>query len=155
MVSPPESPASHLRPAGVASSAQRLMMAAHEFWYRLSGGWIGGNILGATILLLTTTGRRSGRAHTAPLLYMRDGDDFIVIASNAGAARHPSWWLNLQAHPQCDIQVMSRLLHVLASEAQAEERERLWKKIVARYPIYATYARRTSRRIPVVVLRGG
>ncbi len=79
----------------------RMISGTHEFWYRLSGGLIGGQLGKAPVLLLTTTGRKSGRRRTTPLVYLPDGDNMVVIASNGGSDRHPDWWLNLMvAQPE-------------------------------------------------------
>jgi deazaflavin-dependent oxidoreductase (nitroreductase family) len=131
----------------------RWISATHEFWYRLTNGLFGGNIFGSPILLLTVTGRKSGKRFTTPLLYLRDGDDIVVIASNNGSDRHPQWWLNLRAEPEATVQVMSQHHHVVAREATGDERARLWAEITRRYPVYLQYERRTKRTIPVVVLR--
>jgi deazaflavin-dependent oxidoreductase (nitroreductase family) len=132
---------------------QRLITANHEFWYRLTGGLVGGNFFGTQVLLLTTAGRKSGRDRTTPLTYTKDGDDYIVIASNGGSRGHPQWLLNLRADPEARLQVMDRGLAVLAHEAEGDERQRLWDAMSGRHPVYTSYERRTSRRIPVVVLR--
>src|SRR5437867_11813894 len=106
----------------------RLFTGAHEFWYRMTGGLVGG-WAGAPMLLLTTTGRKSGAKRTTPLLFMRDGDDLIVIASYGGADRHPDWWQNLRASPEAEVQVFSDRRHVVAHEAAGDERTRLWQRI--------------------------
>ncbi len=134
-------------------TALRLMSSTHEFWYRLTGGLIGANVLGAPILLLTTTGRRTGTPHTMPLLFLRDGDDLIVIASNGGSDRHPAWWLNLRAEPHAAVQVWNTTRPVRAQLAHGETRLALWERIVRRYPVYTSYQRRTQREIPVVILQ--
>jgi len=131
----------------------RWISALHEFWYRLSDGWIGSNVMGAPILLLDTTGRKTGRRYTTPLLYLNDGDHLIVIASNGGSDRDPAWWRNLRAAPQVEVQVQNKRKRVRAEAAQGDERARLWAKITSRYPVYRSYERRTTRQIPVVVLR--
>jgi deazaflavin-dependent oxidoreductase (nitroreductase family) len=131
---------------------QRLLTANHEFWYRLTGGLIGGNFFGTPILLLTTSGRKTGRKRTTPLTYTQDGDSYIVIASNGGSAAHPQWWLNLREDPEAEVQVMDRTRRVVAREAEDGERQELWDRMAGRFPVYKGYERRTSRRIPVVVL---
>ncbi len=133
--------------------SMKFMTVAHEFWYRLTNGLVGGNVLGAKILLLTTTGRTTGKRYTTPLLYLEDGDAFIVIASNGGAARDPDWWRNLKTHPVALIQTGGRHREVRAEAASGAERERLWSTVTTRYPVYRGYERRTNREIPVVVLR--
>ena len=85
-------------------------------------------------------------------MYLPKGDSYVVIASYLGEPRHPAWWLNLQGNPTAEIRVGSRRLTVVAREADGDERERLWKEIVARQADYAEYQQRTQRRIPVVVL---
>jgi deazaflavin-dependent oxidoreductase (nitroreductase family) len=104
------------------------------------------------VLLLTTTGRRSGKAHTTPLTFFRDGTDLVVIASNGGADRPPDWSLNLQQTPRAVVQLATDELVVTARPASEQERERLWVVITATYAGYARYQERTTRRIPVVRL---
>lgn len=125
---------------------------AHRWIYRRTGGRIGGRIGSLGILLLTTIGRKTGRAHTTALSYLRDGDRYVLIASNAGEPRHPAWFHNLMAHPAAFIQLGARRRDVVAHEASGEERERLWARIVQTQQAYAAYQRRTSRQIPVVIL---
>ena len=127
--------------------------AIHEFWYRLSGGLIGGRFGRIRMLLLTTTGRKSGRPRTTPLLYLEDGGNLVVIASNGGHPNHPAWWLNLMSDPHATVQVGRERRAVTAEEAEGEERERLWRAVVEVNRGYEGYQRSTSRRIPVVLLR--
>lgn len=129
-----------------------LITALHRFVYRASGGRVGSRLGRSEMLLLTTRGRRSGRERTAPLLYVADGERFAVVASNAGDARPPAWWLNLQASPAARLQVGSETHDVRARRASAEEAERLWPRLEASYPSYAAYRARTRREIPVVLL---
>jgi len=127
--------------------------AIHEFWYRLTGGLIGGRFGRVRMLLLTTTGRKSGRPRTTPLLYLEDGGNLVVIASNGGNPNHPAWWLNLKSDPQATVQVGRERRAVSAEEATGEERERLWRAVVDVNSGYEGYQKSTSRRIPVVLLR--
>jgi len=131
----------------------RMISGTHEFWYRLSGGLIGGRFGRAPILLLTTTGRKSGRRRTTPLVYLPDGDNMVIIASNGGAPQHPEWWLNLRAEPKAEVQVGRDVKAVVAEKADREERDRLWREVVEMYRGYDEYQRSTKREIPVVVLR--
>ena len=107
---------------------------------------------GVQTLLLTTTGRKSGKPNTTPLIYGRDGDRYLVVASYGGAAHHPQWYLNLVANPQIEVQVMADKFAARASTAEGEERERLWKTMTAVWPSYDEYKTRTEREIPVVII---
>ena len=129
-----------------------LITALHRFVYRTSGGWIGGRLPEQRFLLLTTTGRRTGQPRTMPLLYVRDGERFVVVGSNGGDDRPPAWWLNLQKDPAAHVQVGRRRLRVSARRARGAELDALWQRLDASYAYYADYRRRTSREIPVVVL---
>jgi len=133
-----------------------VMLAADKVtqWvYRISGGRIGEKQLNYSMLLLTTTGRKSGKPRTHTLLYVRDGENFVVCASNNGSDQHPAWYLNLQANPRASIQYGRRQQEVIAETAGSEERERLWQKLIAVRPQYADYQKRTTRVLPVVVLK--
>ncbi len=135
------------------ANVQRFVTNIHTFFYRLTGGRIGGRMVGSPVLLLTTIGRKSGKERTLPLLYLADDDTVVLVASNGGTAKHPLWWLNLKAHPQAKVQIGPRILSMTATEAVGEERNRLWPRVVQMYPEYANYQKRTPREIPVVVLR--
>ena len=130
-----------------------LMSVTHLFWYRLTAGVIGASIAGRPMLLLTTTGRKSGRRRTTPLQYLEDGDNMVLVASNGGNSWHPAWWLNLERNPQAEVQVGSKKMGVNAEKAEGEERERLWRLVVEMYSGYAGYQKTANREIPVVVLR--
>ena len=129
-----------------------LFWKLHPRLYRWSGGRIGGRLVGLPVLLLWTRGRRSGARRENALTYVASGDAFVVYASVLGEERHPAWYLNLRAQPEAEIQVGARRLAVRARDAEGAERERLWQAVVEAQPDYADYARRTQRRIPVVVL---
>jgi deazaflavin-dependent oxidoreductase (nitroreductase family) len=134
-------------------SATKYLGALHRLLYRLSGGRIGGRMWDLPVVLLTTTGRRSGKARTVPLCSLRDGDDVVVIASYGGLDRPPAWWLNLEANPQAEL-LSGREHHaVTARTAGPDERARLWAELTARAPGYLEYERRTTREIPVVILQ--
>jgi deazaflavin-dependent oxidoreductase (nitroreductase family) len=125
----------------------------HVAKYRESGGAIGHEWQpGVFTLLLTTTGRKSGRRTTTPLIYGRDGDDYVVVASKGGADEHPLWYRNLEVHPDVQIQVGGDVMAAVARTASGEERSRLWSLMTAIWPDYDQYATRTEREIPVVVL---
>jgi deazaflavin-dependent oxidoreductase (nitroreductase family) len=129
-----------------------LFWRVHPKLYRWTGGRIGGSIGPMPVLLLTTTGRKTGAARTTALTYLPHGDDFVVIASVLGEPRHPAWWLNLEARPDATVEVGRERHAVRARQAEGAERDGLWKAVVAKVPDYEEYRRRTSRRIPVVVL---
>ncbi len=123
--------------------------------YRLTGGRLfnktpGGNL---KILLITTTGRKSGIQRTHPVMYYTDGKDFIVAATNSGNDKLPLWYLNLQASPNAVVQVGSLKTPVSAHEASGEERTRLWNILKEEQPVFKVYEKLTERTIPVVILR--
>ncbi|MDQ2981147.1 MAG: nitroreductase family deazaflavin-dependent oxidoreductase [Actinomycetota bacterium] len=128
------------------------MSKIHLAVQRLSRGRFLGRVAGMPVLLLTTTGRRSGKARTTPLTFFRDGADLVVIASNGGADRPPDWSLNLQQNPRAVVEIGTDELTVQARTASAEERERLWVGITATYSGYARYQKKTTRQIPVLIL---
>jgi F420H(2)-dependent quinone reductase len=136
----------------LAERALRLGSDLHTFVYRLTGGRVAGRFRGGGILLLTTTGRKSGRKRTTPLLYVPDGEALVVIASKGGAPSHPAWFLNLCSNPEAEVEVGGRKLRVRAAEATGPVRGRLWRKAVEAYPTYEDYQEKTSREIPVVLL---
>jgi deazaflavin-dependent oxidoreductase (nitroreductase family) len=120
--------------------------------YRRSGGRLGNTLKGAPILLLDHVGRKSGVTRTAPLLYMRDGEDVVIVASRGGSDAMPAWWLNLQANPTTTVQIGTERRRVLAREASAQEKAELWPRLVEMYGDYEVYQRRTTREIPAVIL---
>ncbi len=125
----------------------------HSSIYRSSDGRLWGKMFGAPVLLLNTTGRKSGQRRTTPLVYATDGDDFILIASNGGAPRHPAWYLNLKANPEATVEIGDREVWVRAEEvAEPEEKAHVWQKMVEIYPGYDNYQRKTDREIPLLVL---
>ena len=134
-------------------SATRYLGALHRLLYRLSGGRVGGRLWDLPVVLLTTTGRKTGKRRTVPLCSLRDGDDVVVIASYGGLDQPPAWWLNLEANPQAEVQDGRARRHVVARTASPDERARLWAEVTARAPGYLEYERRTTREIPVVILQ--
>ena len=120
--------------------------------YKRTGGRIGGKFLqGAPVALLTTIGRKSGEPRTAPLLYLREGERFVVVASQGGLPKHPAWYLNLRDVPQVTIQVGRDRFDLVAHTADDAERAALWPKLVDLYADFDTYAAWTDRAIPVVI----
>jgi F420H(2)-dependent quinone reductase len=131
----------------------RRLMAAHTTIYRASNGLIGHRFLSAPpALLLDHVGAKSGTKRTSPLVYGRDGENLVLVASKGGYPKNPAWLHNLKANPDTRVQVGSEIRNVKARVAQGEERERLWKLMVGVYPGYEGYRRRTEREIPLVVL---
>ncbi len=129
-----------------------LVGADHVAAYRETGGEVGYLWNGVPTLLLSVTGRRSGLSRTSALIFGRDGDHYLVVASLGGAPMHPKWYLNLQADPNVTIQVKDEHIPVVASTAGPDERPRLWKIMTDVWPNYDVYQSRTDREIPVVVL---
>jgi deazaflavin-dependent oxidoreductase (nitroreductase family) len=124
----------------------------HVKRYQETDGAEGHDWQGTIVLLLTTTGRRTGKRYTTPLIYQESGDDYLVVASKGGADEHPEWYLNLQADPEVGVQVRGDKFTARARTATPEEKPALWKKMAATWPDYDEYQRKTSRDIPVVVL---
>lgn len=126
---------------------------AHCALYRATGGLIGENLIGIHMLLLTTTGRKTGKQRTLPLAYVEDRGDFVVVASNGGAERPPAWWLNLQSAETAAIQVRGDRMRVRWSLAPEEEKMEHWRMLQAAVPAYRRYRLVTDREIPIVRLR--
>jgi len=135
------------------SEAENLFGDEHVRRYRETGGAVGHDWRkGATILLLTTTGRTTGEKRTVPLIYVKDGDHYAIIASKGGAPEHPGWYKNLDKTREVELQVKDEVFRARARDAQGDERARIWKKANEMWPDYDEYAKRTAREIPVVVL---
>jgi len=130
----------------------KLGSGAHTRVYRATGGRLFGRMGKRPILLLNTMGRKTGRRGTSPLLYVMDGEDFVIIASKGGAPTHPAWYLNLKANPDATVEVGDREVRVRAEEVNPEEKVRLWQKMVEMYPSYDDYQRKTKREIPLLKL---
>jgi deazaflavin-dependent oxidoreductase (nitroreductase family) len=131
----------------------RRLISIHTLVYRLSGGMVGHRAVGAPpTLLLEHVGAKSGTRRTAPLSYLQDGENLVLIASKGGHPRNPAWFHNLRAHPDVTVQVGSRRRSVHARVASPEERARLWPRVVAMFSGYEGYQQRTDREIPLVVL---
>jgi F420H(2)-dependent quinone reductase len=138
--------------ASAAKIVQKMLMQVHSSVYRATDGKVAGRMFKSPVLLLNTTGRKSGAERTTPLLYLQDGEDIAIVASNGGARQHPAWYLNLRANPEATVEIGDRKLRVRAEQASPEEKERLWPKLVEMYGSYEDYQRRTEREIPVIVL---
>ncbi len=130
----------------------KWMSRANTWLYKKTDGKIGGKFLqGAPVALLTTTGRKTGEPRVSPLLYLREGNRIVLIASKGGAATHPMWYLNLKANPKVSVQIKDEVLNLTAREATDEERQHYWPKMAAMYTSFDDYQSWTDRVIPVVI----
>lgn len=120
--------------------------------YRATGGKVTGRFAGRPLLLLTTTGARSGLPRVAPLVYTTDGDRIVVIASKGGAPTHPDWYHNLVANPEVTVELGTETFRARARVTEGEERDRLYAQQAAEMPFFAEYQRNTTRQIPLIVL---
>ncbi len=120
--------------------------------FRANGGKVSGQFAGAPLLLLTTIGAKSKQQRTNPLAYTKDDDNYLIIASKAGAPTNPDWYYNLVANPEVTLEVGSERFQARATVPEGEERDRLYNQMATQMPGFAEYQRNTTRRIPVVVL---
>ena len=120
--------------------------------FRANARKAGGPVEGRRMLLLTTTGAKSGQPRTSPVAYVSDGERLVVVGSNGGTEIHPNWYHNLLAHPQVTVEVGGETFQATAVVAQGEERQRLWAKVVAAMPGFAEYQANIKRQIPVIAL---
>jgi F420H(2)-dependent quinone reductase len=129
------------------------LMKGHAVAYRVTGGLVGHHFPGAPpMLLLDHVGAKSGKRRTAALVYVRDGEDVVIVASKGGHPRNPAWFHNLRTNPDTTVQIGSRRRAVRARVASAAERARLWPEVVRTYGGYRSYQKRTERQIPLVIL---
>ena len=120
--------------------------------FRANSGKVGGQFEGAPLLLLHSTGAKSGQSRVNPVMYQADGDTYVVFASKAGAPTSPDWYHNLLANPRATVEVGDQTINVVAKVAEGDTRERLWSRQKELYPGFADYEAKTTRQIPVVVL---
>ena len=144
------------RPKGLDSPMTKViikwMSRANTFVYKKTDGKVGGKLpKGAPVALLTTTGRKTGEPRVSPLLYLRDGDRVILVASQGGAAKNPMWYLNLKANPKVSVQIKDEMLNLTARDATEAERTEYWPKLVEMYSSFDDYQSWTDRVIPVVM----
>jgi F420H(2)-dependent quinone reductase len=143
----------YLKAADRSWPVLRHLMGGHAAVYRATHGVIGHRFPGSPpMLLLEHVGAKSAKRRTSPLVYARDGEDVILVASKGGFPKHPAWFHNLMANPDTVVQIGSKRMDVHARKANAEERERLWPKVVEVYQGYDGYQQRTQREIPLVIL---
>ena len=142
-----------MRDSEASWSFLRAAFGVHARIYQLSGGLIGHRLPGLPrMLLLDHVGAKTGTRRTTPLVYVPDGDDFVIVASKGGHPKHPAWFHNLKANPETRVQLGTRKVPVTARVATDAERKRLWPKVVKAYSGYEGYQRRTERKIPLVML---
>jgi deazaflavin-dependent oxidoreductase (nitroreductase family) len=134
------------------SRSQPLYGDEHVRRYRETGGEEGHDWNGTQTLLLTTTGRRSGEPRTTPLIYGRNGERYLVVASKGGSDEPPAWYLNLLEQPEVELQVRDEVFPALARTASAQEKPDMWREMVRHWPAYDEYQQKTEREIPIVVL---
>ena len=130
-----------------------LIFNVMVFLYNVSGGRIGGKMGKVPVLLLTTTGRKTGKQRTLPLIYIMDDSAYVITASAGGADTHPGWFFNIRNNPQATIQVKDKRINVTAEIAGKEKKSELWTRLIEVAPNFAGYQKRTSREIPMVILR--
>jgi deazaflavin-dependent oxidoreductase (nitroreductase family) len=129
------------------------LMQVHTVAYRATRGLVGHRVpFAPPMLLLDHVGAKSGKRRTTPLVYMRDGDDYVLVASKGGNPKNPAWFHNLRANPETTVQVGSRRFNVRAKVASPQKRTALWPKVVEHYGGYGEYQERTERKIPLVIL---
>ena len=131
----------------------QFWMAIHVGMYRLTGGKLGGSMRGFRVLLLTTTGRKSGKSRTIPLGRFDHPDGYVVVASNSGQRSNPAWYHNLKANPRVTVQVRDKVMSATAEVLSGDARAQAWQQVITTAPAYAGYEKRTKREIPLVLLR--
>lgn len=146
----PKSPPRGLN-SPAADTFMKWMSRANTMLYRISGGRLGGSMGKAPVALLTTIGRKTGEPRVSPLLFLRDGDRVVFVASRGGSDKHPMWFLNLTANPQVGVQIKGENLNLTARRATDEERAAYWPRLTEMYPAFADYRSWTTREIPIVV----
>ncbi len=141
--------------SGLSDTLMKSFRNLQVSLYRASGGKIAGSVLGSPLLLLTVTGRRSGKEYTYPLAYVRRDGEYLVSASAGGADRNPAWFANLASHPAAKIQVGDETYNVTATVTTGAERDQLYELFKAQGRNFAAYEKKTTRKIPVIRLKPG
>lgn len=149
---PSKPPPAFPPPGTLKAKLVNLIPRANVIVYRLSKGRFGGKQQDLPVLILHTLGRKSGKTRQSPLMYLQDGDDYVIVGSRGGSDAPPGWWLNLQAMPETTIEIKGSKRRVTARKATAEEKAAYWPRLIAGYGFYDDYQARTARDIPVVVL---
>jgi deazaflavin-dependent oxidoreductase (nitroreductase family) len=131
----------------------KIFLFMHVNLYRLTRGRLGGRMMGNDVLLLKTTGRKSGKKRTTPVMYLREGDSYVVTASAGGAAKNPGWYWNAaKGSGPVQIQVMDKVITASVSEAEGEQRDALYQRFIDSNANFAKYQKNLARRIPVLIL---
>jgi F420H(2)-dependent quinone reductase len=130
----------------------KIFTSMNAFLFQKTNGRLGSRLGKQSVLLLHTSGRKSGQDYTTPLSYFRDGSNYLVVASNWGKADHPNWYKNLRQQPRANIQVGTELISVDAHPADAQEYKRLWELVTRQNDQYLKYQKSTERQIPIVIL---
>ena len=139
--------------AGIALDIfTRAFVRTNGALFRLTRGRLGSRLGAQSVLLLQTVGRKTGKAYATPLAYFRDGERYLVVASNWGSEKHPSWFYNLMGSPQAAIQTEKGTLSIEACQAEGEDYQRLWKLVTRQNPRYLRYQQGIRRQIPIVIL---
>ena len=138
--------------AKVVKTLGRGANALNSRLYRVSGGRLMGKARGMPILLITVSGRKTGIKHTNPVMYLEDDGRYVVTGSGAGSLAEPEWFKNLRSSHEAEIEIGRRKLAVSVAVAAGEQRDTLWKELVARAPFFAGYQRKVERQIPVAIL---
>jgi F420H(2)-dependent quinone reductase len=146
--------AGRIRNSRLLALLLKYFARAHIWVYRRTNGRLGAKLLWFPAALITTTGRKTGQQRTTPTLYLRDGDRVVLPASYGGRASHPGWYRNLQADPKVHIQIRGEHLDLIARDANDDERNLYWRKLIRIYPPYRGYRQAADRVIPLVVCEG-
>jgi len=141
-----------MQDGGYLESGIRVLMSVNKWLYQISSGRISSRMAGYSILLLHTTGWKTGTAYTVPLTYFRDGESYILVASNWGRQHNPGWYHNLLHQRAASIQVKEQIIPVNAHVASTEEYTRFWKMVAGKDNFYTRYQKKTRRQIPLVIL---
>jgi F420H(2)-dependent quinone reductase len=142
-------------PGTLKAKLVNLIPKANIIIYRWSRGRFGASMEDLPVLILHTVGRKSGKPRQSPLLYLQDGEDYVIVGSRGGSDAPPAWWLNLQATPEATVEIKGSRRPVSARDATSEEKAGYWPRLTAGYPFYDDYQARTDREIPVIVLSNG
>lgn len=131
----------------------KLFMKVQVLVFRMTHGKGMAFMRGMPILLLNSIGRKTGKHRTTPLMYLRDGDNFVIIASNNGRDKHPSWYYNIKNSDQVELEIPGKRIKASPAVASEAEKEKLWSRLIAMAPFYEGYRKSTNRSIPLIVLR--